>query len=883
MSNSSAYNFQTHKYKNGHQLIFSSVVLDRLDQDTVDRLSDISGQIRPGELFSPYFTCYPLPSKKYFVMARTWQDLNAPRPGCVITKSLIIPMQQWETLEEISNVFLSLTEPPEEAKNQYLLDTPQLFEPVDNSPTNEIVEALFLEQRKPIVIFDCDAANSIVYKLYSAFWPGMRRDFATCTFALSPRTVNGRSFDLIFARNDLRSRFVEWSGRRIEGMQVSKKPPRHRWTKELADRIFESDNPSILNRTSIAAYQIRGADDESSIRLSLLWEELFRKAEIEGSPFAVLGLLDIINSQKIFEADLYANVQPLIYKAIEVAKTKLSLSDAWKFYAALLVKHKRKLMGREMIYAVRNACRDLTISDPQIGYVFFNENEKSDKLLPAVLYASFADGIAFNKQFITFYLNNVVADIGQLMLATSKEFSNSIMDYYLDNPLTVSVFLNKSINVSKPKYKNAAKANLATFVSNRDQKDIVDLLFTENSVQQYQKLVKIVGRSTSFKIRDFDHAILFETSLLDQQPFLLQSINSFDNKGMAIPLITKILVSQPSLINQFFLESRMPPAKEKAILISVFNELEIESLFDIDLDRDLKRLAVDLLFDEEKGNKVIAGFLLLSAGYKPKDVFSRLNSLSDEVINAIGVDLLEDYIFQTIDKAPKDTLLMVANLISKLNEDNSRTILIHLFNQLKDTESRLKMIDILIKAGAKVQSILAENIDYVSQLFSKTLPTNSQDYIINYWTSLFEISNNHEKKQEAALATLEYAYRFDKSDPFRLLTVAFPIVYNTFLHGRTFTQYISFVFFPDWDRCRTLRHDLVDRYIHSNWSRFGLIEVASQTGISKEIVSILKDSKNGRKIITEALEEAKELEIDVKDQGVKELLKAIKPKKGKRK
>ena len=62
---------QEHGYRNGHELLSATIKLDREDQDAIDRLSDISGSLRPDEIFTPYLTGYPLPSRAYFVLART--------------------------------------------------------------------------------------------------------------------------------------------------------------------------------------------------------------------------------------------------------------------------------------------------------------------------------------------------------------------------------------------------------------------------------------------------------------------------------------------------------------------------------------------------------------------------------------------------------------------------------------------------------------------------------------------------------------------------------------------------------------------------------------------------------------------------------------------
>src|SRR3954471_13571185 len=95
---------QTHGYRSGHQLIASTRRLQRQDQDLIDRLSDIGGQLRPGETFKPYLSAYPLPSGNDYVVARTWQDMNAARSGCVRSRSVIVAMADWLSMDGISSL-----------------------------------------------------------------------------------------------------------------------------------------------------------------------------------------------------------------------------------------------------------------------------------------------------------------------------------------------------------------------------------------------------------------------------------------------------------------------------------------------------------------------------------------------------------------------------------------------------------------------------------------------------------------------------------------------------------------------------------------------------------------------------------------------------------
>src|SRR3954462_10611217 len=92
---------QRHGYVGGHQLLATSTQLERQDQDVVDRLSDIGGQPGPDESVPDYLTGYPLPSGRFFAFARTWYDFSAPRAGCVLTHTLLIPTDAWSTIKTL--------------------------------------------------------------------------------------------------------------------------------------------------------------------------------------------------------------------------------------------------------------------------------------------------------------------------------------------------------------------------------------------------------------------------------------------------------------------------------------------------------------------------------------------------------------------------------------------------------------------------------------------------------------------------------------------------------------------------------------------------------------------------------------------------------------
>lgn len=334
---------QIHGYRQGHQLIASSLGLSKSDQAIVDRLSDVAGPLRPGERFDPYLTGYPLPSGAYFVLARTWQDLDVPRAGCVRTLSLLIPMGAWEDARGL-RPFLDLLDPavlPTKASSTDVVDVASVALP--EAPAfraNELLEALFLEDPKPIALFDAPQPEVIAVRLVTALWPKLRRQFAFGTFALAPRKIEGRDFDLLFAPKDARPKFADWPGRRIDAR--AGQGARHRWTGEIVGRVFDAASPWLLDDDELALF---GADQNAtpaSLRLALLWDELL--AKLENSPSAALGLLDIANSKMQSDSAALAALQPALADAAERAVQSMPPAEAWDLLGAMV----RKMHGTRL-------------------------------------------------------------------------------------------------------------------------------------------------------------------------------------------------------------------------------------------------------------------------------------------------------------------------------------------------------------------------------------------------------------------------------------------------------------------------------------------------------------------------------------------------------
>ncbi len=327
---------QLHGYRKGHQLLSTSLALDVRDQDVVDRLSDLTGRLSPGEVFEPYLTTYPLPSRTHYVVARTFQDLDAPRSGCVLTRSVLIPMRAWVELKTLDWVLAALVA-VERGEEAGALDVPDstgvaAVPEVDDARVEDIVQALFLEDARPVVVFDAPDAELIAHRLLLALWPALRQRFSICTLALGRRRVYERDFDLAFAPIGARSRFPPDAFRRVGARASESAGELHRWAGPTASYIFRAKQPSLGTKDPLGLLEADDGGDRTAVRVVLLWHELASRAAT--SPSAVLGMLDILNGSDGQVAKAWPGLLDTVVGATELAGT-LSPQDSWVFLLAL--------------------------------------------------------------------------------------------------------------------------------------------------------------------------------------------------------------------------------------------------------------------------------------------------------------------------------------------------------------------------------------------------------------------------------------------------------------------------------------------------------------------------------------------------------------------
>jgi hypothetical protein len=844
---------QEHAYRNGHQLIAASRRLPRSDQDLVDRISDMAGQLRPNETFKPYLTAYPLPSGAYYVLARTWQDLEAPRSGCVRTRSLLVPMETWLSMRGIGSLLplllpVHLDEKPTPVM-PLMSSTPA--RPVSDTRTVELVEALFLEPRQPIVMFECPEAEAIVERVFAALWPGIKRSFAACSFTLVPRKIDDRDFDLAFAPKSARSRFSDWTGRRIESIS---KEVRHRWSTQIASRIFDSDDPDLSLIDELGSLRTDNRGDEGALRLSLLWNELAAKAK--DTPSAVLGMLDILNSRALFDSKDGRLVE-LVGSAARLAASGPKEAEAWRFLATLAAKVSN--FDAEMLASLdlKGLSRDLASRDPELALEFLLSEFQAGREPMAPMIVGLADGLGERR------LDDRTAELAlrlpseasATMISRSEGFAREVWIQCRLAPADWIPATVTSIGAIGRQDRAGLLRWMAPWMTDKVQAPLLTVALDGVAPDVLSDFTIEMGKHTGFGIVAFDEPIANAARDIETLHNLRASVlQRFQGPDADRFLLSTLDLAPPDVE---WLE-RDVPDKGRAIrlLRDLIDGASARALISVQRDHASRDRILKLLLDDIAGSTTQLIRILSSGDDLP---IERALSIGEALLPFVSTDDGRRLEHELLKRAFVEADLgdqRVQRLLARAGASLAPRQLTHMIVSSNARTDRIAQ-NLLILAGAsdRVRASVVSAVDELSDRLIHRGRENLGERAYQAWAALIGEAGQRfpDVQLRAALPTLSFAFARQDMPVSSLIVATFPIAYARLLRSTGDEDFkllpalltLPLSFFVDWDRAKSARNELVDKFLFSSWHPADLLLTSIAAGIQGKTLRRLARSYRG--------------------------------------
>ena len=835
-------NAQLHGYRQGHQLLDSTILLSKSDQSIVDRLSDVAGPLRPGELFNSYLSAYPLSSGRYYILARTWQDLTVKRAGCVRTLSIIISSEKWGKAGDLQP-FLDLLDPrkfPSIATSADLGDASAAALPETlEFCASELLEALFLEEQKPVALFDAPSPELIAIRLLTAFWPTLRCSFALSTFALSPRKIEGRNFDLVFAPKNVRSRFSDWPGRRIDGRTVV--AARHRWTDELVKRVFQSPVPRLLADRDLRVIGPNESGTSAALRIALLWGELL--AKVERSPSAALGLLDIAKSRmQNHKGDVY-ELQPVLATAAQRAVESLPVMEAWELLRAMV----SKIIGTPLMPSLRTIAESLvilTLRSPASAIAFLDQVGRTDTI--DVLVPAVASGLAarYGPTAEQALAETRLPTFGRLVLANRQLARATLM-----SPSLVKRMEQLILGFDQH-LKNELRDRITPAIVDDMHAILAQLLFPLLSAAEVLAEIEYLNSVNQFSAR------MLLPPLIDRarRLFIIEKVRS------------TILFLPPSAGGKEFLHLTLRPVVDdirwllqqtnlgteatNGLLDDVIRQADVQQLQEFCADHSLAASLIERLAESRDFliRVTVEGHLPLTL--RIPLVLRLLPGCSETESRKLATDLLTDCLRAHFGGDESAALLiLIANLRASVNV--AWLVRLGLDRSLPSSVFN-RNIFVFNESSRDVRKRILLAIEDLAEELAIRSPFDLTEVGAAACAALFWDARavNSTGLLNGAGRLLPVLLRSGHLPVSAIIAATFPLIYRELAKEDDVPNVFKFVPFLDWDRCKAARHELVKTFLESNvWRAGDLALTACRSMDVRKILEQVAKSSRGETFI----------------------------------
>ena len=852
---------QLHGYRQGHQLLSSTVRLPKADQDLIDRLSDVAGPLSPGERFAPYLTLYPLPSETHYVVARTWQDFEAPRAGCVRTRSVLVPMAEWQEMQDVASIVAVATEAgaDQPAERRALAAVAALLPQVDPLQGTELIEAMFLEERAPIVVFDAEKPEPLALRLATALWPGFRRTFSMSTFARSPRTIGRRSFDLVFASKEARSRFTDWKGRRIDGRKRG--PARHPWSAPIVAQILIASVPSLKSLDALGEMSSDGVGSESALRVSLLWDDLRRK--LPSSPTAALGMLDIANTRKVRQVDLIRELEPALAHSASMATTTMEAEDAWRYLGALIQKLEGLSPSMSVTKSIRTAAVDLASRHPlETVEVLSSLNVEPQREL---LVSAAADGLARS-------LNHDVAEL------LSRLDGDDLLDL-----LFASASLAEGTIGRFPIFASALAAALRTAdvgVRAKARRRLLGLLVDDRHVEPARLLIGDLDTNGLIKEAAHVHAVnglssseirsvLVERArTLQADAALRDAVSVMGASAGGDALVEATLRQTPADLNWLLATRALKQDRRIELIRSLLAAAPPLQLRSMLADQSTLGRTVASLNAADEADADLLSRIAYNVTMPPRDYVALVVALLPHLNGGVGTQLIGKAIELALPQEPGELpSAVIDRLLSGAGDrlNGGRVMRVGLQRGVSPAAASRNLAAFGRAPAAARQSLLAGIEEMATAITGRhrlDIGTDAAEAAARLlWDSESVTANGF---IHAAAILLPFALNDRREPASPLIAAAFPPVYRELAKDSAF-DFLSYVFvFLDWDKCKSARRRLIDAFVHSEWRISDIATAAVRAGDPVRILGRIARERGGETVLRDLIVNLKQVPNEVR-------------------
>lgn len=867
-----------HGYEKGHALLATSCRLSKKSLAAIGEQSDLSGPLPPTSLIPSYLTAYPVEDSEYYALARTWPDLDAPRSGCVITHTLLIPKAIWATTDS-PQAFLSLHKKPDHSSLHLFkttLPVPHADTEKESKPSitavesRQLVSKVFQYGLRFIVWFDCENADTLTMSFVKLLWPTLRVHFYVSTYSLQARARIDAELELHFAPRSAQSRFSKIPKECVisKPFEASEGRVKDKWIDELG-RYLEEGHPTRRYIEEIREYGHLLGIDPTAIRSLFALRDL--TGRLDHTPTAAVGILDIIESLEPTAESSLRSKQRALDTAIEA--TEHADSETALYCLALIDTRMRRpsfaSVKRAFHERVRANVTSIVLRDPKVLFSAFGRTAPIEN-------SAFWDGVRDGLAQVAVQNPGILSNLEQYpKLATfAVRVAPNIAKSYLvsapeDRQLKIGYVVQWIHGIEgHEERKQLRKSLLATEFSELDFPLLAELLRDLRGEEVHEILYLLVRETNGFEhplIRKLASEYVIERfpeesvvwavgsrlTAMGNVPETLATAFPLTSEGLAEILrvdwksnedrceIWSAFVNRLGSSNfpQWF--SKL--ASDDSRIIEPFSGVALLSPRAM---RALDIIAHNCDAIPIANSAFVEEFLAIVDGTDVGELFAE----------KIGLSAISEYLESGIEEPRLVALIHHRQVLGWLNNVSSLRIQSLLTSTCNPQSWQRAWRLLLLLPPTVFHRVISNRAIPVFCLNYRAIWTSD---VADNWVQIIERSCrelSHEDSMQLMIEALSFCINNPSLPVGEVVVSAFPEVYRAVTANHHSSVADEMFGYFDWDKGKKLRKAVIESYLNSNWPPEGLALLSFRSQILRKIFSRLRRRWDGERFLSRMAE-----------------------------
>jgi hypothetical protein len=601
-----------------------------------------------------------------------------------------------------------------------------------------------------------------------------------------------------------------------------------------------------MSLDALGVLRLDDSGDESNIRLALLWNELFDKAE--QSPTAVLGLLDILRARRVDMATNSELLVPLISRSVNLAQNTMPASEMISFLLTLVGKFPAQPLPFKLLSKLRRAVANVTSTKPELVLALLRSESKPKSAETPIVSAGFGDGFAAVTRIELHDILEIPEHELLRLLAHSSDFARYLIGATSKAPQSLWMKpLIDCLEYPDSDLLKKARRRIIPVLTVGQQAPILNACVRGISVSSLVAVVHAIGGTTSFSVAEFDEPLC---NAAKGQPGLLWVRSAILDGPETVGsdrFLASTIRAYPLDIWWILNEEKITYRRRREVLKHALANATEEDIRALAYDSKAVR-RVDELIEDEVSSCARAFARLLQLSNLPTDFFlDRSARLLPFLEHEHQRELIDTALTRGFASGSSSANSVLNRLLDsygdQLNYQNLVAIAVPSHASADRASDNVVMLN---EANAVIRRGVLSHIGDLSDRLIRKYGANLSPAAIRAWAALLSDSRSENQAAQlmAASSTLSFALSNLHAPVSPLVVSAFPIV-DAELKTEREAPSLLFFFFTDWDRCKTARKDLIRAFFNSDWPPSDLILAVMPTGDLTIVLRMILNEREG--------------------------------------